>query len=239
MSRRHLKRLAAPRSWKIERKKHKWVARPRPGGHRLEDSIPLLYVIRDMLGYAETYREARKILKAGSVLVDGRVVKDPKRAVGLMDVIEIPKTKERYVVKMDRRGALVIEPVKAAEAKVKLLKVSDKRMVKGGLVQLNFHDGRNLLMKPEDAKSYHVHDSVLLRLKDRSIKQHLKYGEGALVFVTRGSHRGEVARIKEVTKIRSPMPNTVTLERDGEVFKTIEDYVIVVGREKPVLSVMR
>ncbi|RMF90557.1 MAG: 30S ribosomal protein S4e [Methanobacteriota archaeon] len=239
MTRRHLKRLAAPRSWKIERKTHTWVVRPRPGKHRLDESLPLLHVVRDILGYADSYREAKRIIKEGGVLVDGRVVRDPKQGVGLMDVVEVPKTKERFVVLVDSAGVLRLSEIKATESKTKLLKIRGKTFVKGGVLQLNLHDGRNILVKPEEAGNYHVHDTIVLNLKDNSIKQHLKYEVGAIVFVTKGSHRGEVARIKEINKIRSPMPNTVVLEKDGREFRTIEDYLIVVGRDKPILSVMK
>ncbi len=239
MTKRHLKRLSAPRSWKIERKAHTWVVRPRPGGHSLKDSIPMLHVLRDMLGYADNHREAKRILKEGKVLLDGKVVKDTKRSVGLMDVIEIPITKQRLVVIVDRSGVLKLKEIKATEAKSKLLSIKNKSIVKGGRVQLNFHDGRNILVDPKKAGEYSVHDTVMLSFKDQSIKQHVKYEAGALVFVTRGSHRSEVATIKEINKIRSPMPNVVTLEKDGNTFRTIEDYVFIVGKDKPLLSVMK
>jgi small subunit ribosomal protein S4e len=239
MTKRHLKRLAAPRSWKIERKVHPWVVRPRPGGHKLEDSIPLLYVLRDILGFGETYREAKRILKEGKVLLDGKVAKDPKRSVGLMDVIEIPTTKERKIVIVDKSGAITLEDIKATEAKYKLLNLVNKTVVKGGLIQLNFHDGRNIVLDPKKGNTYGVHDTLMLNLKDNSIKEHHKFDKGALAFVTKGSHRGEVATIKEIKKIRSPMPNVVTLENNGVEFRTVEDYLFVVGKDKPILSVLK
>jgi small subunit ribosomal protein S4e len=239
MTKRHLKRLAAPRSWKIERKSHSWVVRPRPGGQRLEYSIPLIHVVRDILGYAESYREAKRILKEGKVLVDGKVAKDPKRSVGLMDIVEIPASKERYVVIVDKAGSLKLKPIKATEAKTKLLSIAGKTMVKGGTMQLNFHDGRNLIVDSKKGNGFGVYDTIVMNLKDNSIKQHLKYESGALAFVTKGSHRGEVATIKEINKIRSPMPNVVNLEKEGKVFRTVEDYIFVVGKDKPLLSVLK
>ncbi len=239
MTKRHLKRLAAPRSWKIGRKAHTWVLRPRPGGHKLEDSIPLLHILRDLLGYADNYREAKRILKEGKVLVDGKVAKDPKRSVGLMDIIELPVPKEMYVVMVNRAGSLTLEAIKATEAKTKILRIAGKTVVKGGAAQINFHDGRNFLVDPKKANGFGVYDSIVMNLKDNSIKQHIKYEEGALAFVTKGSHRGEVATIKEINKIRSPMPNVVTLDADGKEFRTIEEYVFVVGKDKPLLSVLK
>jgi small subunit ribosomal protein S4e len=239
MSKRHLKRLAAPSTFKIERKTHTWVVRPRPGAHKLEESIPLVHIVREKLGYADNYREAKKIIKEGNILVDGKIVKDPKRGVGLMDVVEIPKTKEKFVIIADKSGVLNLSPIKASEAKTKLFKIVNKTVVKGGRMQLNLHDSRNLLVDPKKENEFSVHDSIILNLKDKTIKNHLKYEEGALVFVTNGSHRGEVATIKEIKKIRSSMPNVVTLEKDKKEFRTIEDYIIIVGKEKPLISVLK
>jgi small subunit ribosomal protein S4e len=239
MTKRHLKRLAAPRSWKIGRKAHTWVLRPRPSGHRLGDSIPMLHVLRDILGYADNYREAKRILNEEKVLVDGKVAKDPKRSVGLMDIVELPVTKEKYVVIVDRAGSLTLKAIKATEAKTKILRIAGKSVVKGGVMQLNFHDGRNLLVEPKKANGFSVYDSIIMNLKDNSIKQHIKYENGVLAFVIKGSHRGEVATIKEINKIRSPMPNVVTLDMDGKEFRTIEDYIFVVGKDKPLLSVFK
>jgi small subunit ribosomal protein S4e len=239
MAKQHLKRLTAPRSWRIERKAHTWVVRPKPGGHRLKDSIPLLHVVRDILGYADNYREANRILKEGQILVDGKIVKDPKRGVGLLDIIEIPKTKERYTVIVDTHGTLTLKSIRATEAKFKLLSLVNKTIVKGGVVQLNFHDGRNILVEGKKSTGYGVHDTFQINLKDNSIKEHVKYETGALAFVIRGAHRGEVATIKEINKTRSPMPNVVTLEKEGSEFRTVEDYIFMVGREKPLISVMK
>ena len=239
MTRRHLKRLAAPRSWKIERKTHTWVVRPMPGGHRLDESIPLLLIVRNVLGYADNYREAKLIITEGKVLVDGKIVREPKRGVGLLDVIEIPITKEHYVVVVNKAGSLVLAAIKTTESKNKLLKIKNKTMVKGGLMQLNLHDGRNIIVDPKKGQDYHVLDSIVIELKNNAIKQHIPYEKGVLVFIAKGSHRGETATVKEIKSVRSPMPNVVTLEKDGREFRTIEDYVIVVGKEKPLLSVMK
>ncbi len=238
MTKRYLKRFPAPKSWKIERKTHHWTVRPMPGKHRLEDSIPLIHVVREILGHADNYREAKRIINEGKIMVDGKVVKDLKRGVGLMDIIEIPLTKERYITLVDSKGSLKLEPLKAAEGKDKPLKVINKTVVKGGRIQLNLHDGRNILLDADKAKEYSVNDTLLFNLKDSSIKQHLKYGEGMLAFIIKGAHTGEVAKIKDIRKIRSPMPNVVTLEKDNNEFKTIEGYCFVVGKDKSVVSVI-
>jgi small subunit ribosomal protein S4e len=93
-----LKRLASPRLWQIHRKEAKWAPRTRSGPHPLNKSIPLQIIIRDMLGYAKTYRETKKILTEGNVLIDGVVRTDERFPIGLMDVIEIKKIDKFYRV---------------------------------------------------------------------------------------------------------------------------------------------
>ena len=85
----HLKRLAMPRSWPLPRKTTIWVTRPSPGGHSLERCMPVNLVIRDVLGRAQSAREVRFIVHNELVKVDGRVCKDTRRGVGLMDVLSL------------------------------------------------------------------------------------------------------------------------------------------------------
>ena len=92
----HLKRLAAPLPWHSTKKTAVWITRPRPGPHPIERGIPLLVVVRDMLGYCDTAIEARRIIGNREIMVDGRIVTDPKRPIGFMDVVSIPKTKENF-----------------------------------------------------------------------------------------------------------------------------------------------
>ena len=54
----HLKRLRSPRAWTIPRKTDTWATKPAPGPHPMERSLPLGAILRDILGYAGTAREA-------------------------------------------------------------------------------------------------------------------------------------------------------------------------------------
>lgn len=229
----HLKRLAAPRSWKIERKKRKFVVRPTPGPHGGRESIPLLLVLRDILGYAETAREAKRILNEKRVLVDGKTRKDHRFPVGLMDVIEIPLLKKAWIVLLDRRGRFVLQELPNTKAKSKLYKILDKTVVKGGDIQLNLHDGKNLLVRLKDPKGdkYKTKDTLVLDLNKNQVKEVIPFKKGNLAFVTGGAHRGEVARIEEYRVLRSPQSNTVILSSDGGKFETTEDYVFMVGEK--------
>ena len=141
----HLKRLVAPKTWVIERKTKKWAVRPSPGPHPMEKSIPLLLLIRDYLKYADTAREARRIIGNREVIVDGKPQTNPKFPCGLMDVISIPKIEEHYRILLDSKGILRLTPIAAEDAKWKLCRIDNKTTVKNGKIQLNLHDGRNII----------------------------------------------------------------------------------------------
>ena len=94
----HLKRLAMPRSWPLPRKTTIWVTRPAPGAHSLDLCMPINLVIRDVLGLAHSTREVRHILHNGLAKVDGRICKDTRRGVGLMDVLSLGDVHYRCVL---------------------------------------------------------------------------------------------------------------------------------------------
>ncbi|MFH1774986.1 MAG: 30S ribosomal protein S4e [Methanobacteriota archaeon] len=227
----HLKRLAAPKSWRIGRKEKKFVVKPVPGPHKIEESIPLLLVVRDILGYAKTSREAKKIINEGRIVVDKKIRRDLRFPAGLMDIIEIPTTNEGWIVLLDGKGKLTLKNISKNSSRYKLCKIVNKTVVKGGNIQLNLHDGRNFLVEKEKDE-YKTKDALLLDLEKNAIKKHLHFKEGSFAFITGGKHKSEIGRIEEIKKIRSSMPNIVVLSKDNEKFQTVEDYVFVIGEKK-------
>ncbi len=236
-AKRHLKRLAAPSQWYLPRKTYKWAVRPRPGPHSMKTSIPLIYIVRDYLGYAKTAREARKILNEGKVLVDGRVRKDYKFPVGIMDVVSIPETGEHYRVLPNRIGKLILHPISEEEAKIKPLRISNKRMVKGAKVQLNLHDGSNHLVTMDEKDKYRTAYTVLMKVPEREVVEVIPFEVGAYVFVTQGKNVARKGKIVEVRQFPMGWPDVVTIEdENGELFDTLKEYAFVIGKEKPEIS---
>lgn len=232
-SRKHLKRYKAPESWPIHPKENKWTVKTSPGSHALEESMPLLLVVRDILKVADTAREAKIIINKGDILVDGRPRKDYKFPVGFMDVIEIPKSGKVYRVLPNEKGRLILHPITKRNKGFKLCRVVDKITLKDGKTQLNLHDGRNLLTEEE----YSSADVLKLKVPKQEIKDHIKFESGTLGLVTGGKHIGERGTIKDITITKSSMPNTVVMEQeDGTTFQTLKDYVFVLGKEKPLIT---
>jgi small subunit ribosomal protein S4e len=236
---RHLKRLAAPANWQIPRKVRTFTVRPAPGSHAMDKSLPLLLIIRDVLKYADNSREAKKIIQTGKILIDGKKRKEYKLPVGLMDLISVPLINENYVVLFDESGRLTLKKVE--EAGVKLCKIVNKTVIKGGHIQLNLHDGRNQIVTVADASKaeedvYKTGDSILLSIPEQKIAGHVQFGENKLAYVTGGKHVGEFAKIIEIEE-RKLYADIITLEtKDGEQFKTVKDYVFIVGDNEPVIN---
>lgn len=225
----HLKRIASPKSWPVSKKTNIWITKSNPGPHSGKQALPLGVLIRDILKLADNLREAKRILHEANVLVDGIVRRDHKFPVGTFDVIQIPKLGTSYRILLDPKGRLTINKLDVENPK-KPCKILNKTIVKGGKVQLNLYDGTNIIA----SNDYKSNDTVILNIPDKSIDKHIKYEQGNKAVITGGTHSGELASITDIKKVPSSRHNMVVLTRDdGTNFETIEDYVFVVGTDKP------
>lgn len=241
-SSRHLTRYAAPVFWPMLRRKWHWVVKPGPGSHPLARSIPLLLIIRDMLGYAKTAREARKIIGEGQIKVDGRIRRDYKYPVGIMDVIEIVTSNQNFRLIPYPVKHMILHPISKEEASYKLVRIENKTTVKNGHIQLNLHDGRNILVQVSDPTNptedvYKTFDVLKIAIPEQQILDHYKFEVGALAIIVDGRNVGRVGKIVEVTEMFKRRLNIVTLEdKNGDRFQTIQDYIFIIGRDKPEIS---
>ena len=65
----HLKRLAAPKSWMLDKLGGVYATRPKSGPHKLRESVPLQLFLRNRLKYALTGKECKLIMKQRLVKV--------------------------------------------------------------------------------------------------------------------------------------------------------------------------
>jgi small subunit ribosomal protein S4e len=223
----HQKRLSIPKSWKVGKKGYKWVSTTRSGPHSQARSLPLGIILRDILKLVNNSREGKRILSEGKVLVDGVPRKDLRFPIGLFDVITLPLLNESYRMLQDEKGRLTLHKLNETNVN-KLCRINDKTTLKGGKVQLNLSDGTNILGSNE----YGTKDSLILSIPDKQVLKHLQFKVGNLAMVVGGQHSGELGKIKEIKEVKSSRHNTVTISGDKE-FETIEDYVIVIGEDKP------
>jgi small subunit ribosomal protein S4e len=228
----HIKRMAAPRSWAVPRKTSHWVTKPRPGPHGISESMPLLAVVRDMLKLCDNSREARFIIGSRGILVDGRVVTDYKFPVGLMDVVTVSKTKQSYRMLMDYKARLQLVAIDDAEKGWKLARIDGKTTNKKGKAQLNLHDGRCISL-PRD--QYKTGDVLKLEVPSQKIMKAFKLEKGSIAFLIGGSHPGTIQTIENYEIRRGSASNIVTFK---EGFGTVKENVFVIGDKAPEIKTL-
>lgn len=226
-----LKRSEAPRFWPIERKTALFTVAVRPGPHPRSAALPLGIILRDILAYAETLSEANTILNNREVKVDGVVRTDHRFPVGLMDVLTVGA--ENYRILPGKKG-LELRKISGAEAGMKLLKIVDKRHLKKGRIQLNFHDGKTMVVKKEDG--YQTKDTVVYDFATKAISRHLKLRKSAAALIIKGTNMGVSGKVAERLITRTPQPNVIFLEINDRRLSVPENYIFVVGDEKPAIA---
>ncbi len=223
----HQKRLAVPKSWPVERKEETYTTKAAAGPHG-EDGVPLLIVLRDVLGYVDSKKEARFALGQDSVQINGDSISDVRRPVGMFDILAFQEREEYYRVFPDEGGRLSLTPIDESSAGSKLGKIVGKTQIAGGDTQLALHDGKTLLV--EDATAYDTNDSIVVSNDSDEIVAHFTYEEGALVTAVRGSHAGRIGTIDEIQVTPGSSANNVLIDAlDGDDrFETVEEYVVVI-----------
>ena len=220
----HIKRLIMPKFWANNRKDKAWAIVPSPGPHKKFGGMPLGILLRDLLKLCSNTKEVKKVLNDNLVKVDGRIRKNKNYGVGLMDAVQIGDVCYRVVP--NRTGFEMIE-IPAKEAGLKLVKVMKKVMV-GKKIQVNLHDGKNIL---SNDKKIQVGDSLLLSLPDLKIQKHLPLKKDVDVMIILGRHSGVIAKYKDRKRLAFN-PDAAILEKGKESFETKLDYLMVVGEVK-------
>ncbi len=226
----HMKRLAAPRTWPLKRKVNVWVAKQTAGAHGIEDSMPAVTVLRDMVGACDTAREAKRIIGNREMFVDGKAVKNPKAPVGFMDVITIPKMGLAYRMLLTDKGKLTLVPIEGDEVGWELCKIVDKTVVKGGKIQLNLSGGRNIVL---DKNDYKCGDTLKVSFDGQKVLDHYPLAGGSVVFISEGSQAGAVRTVKDLETVRGPAANLV-LFTDGS--ETVARNCFVIGSQSPAIK---
>jgi len=222
----HQKRLSVPKSWPVERKTNVFTVKAGAGPHG-EEGVPLVVLLRDVLGYVDSKKEARYALSEDAILINGDPINDEQRPIGMFDIIAFPGRKEYYRVFPDEGGRLALTAIDADAAGSRLGKIEGKQQVPGGDTQLTLHDGTNVIVE----ESYSTSDSLVVDNEDKSIVAHFPYEEGALVTAVSGNHGGKIGEVETIDVTPGSGPNTVAvsaIDDDGEDFETIEEYVVVI-----------
>ncbi|NLI74247.1 MAG: 30S ribosomal protein S4e [Euryarchaeota archaeon] len=222
-----INRLTAPRSWPIRRKAHQWITKPSPGAHSIDNSVPVTVVVRDLLKICNTAAEVKRIVSNRDMLVDGKIVRDTRKGIGLMDVVSFPKNNSYYRMMVNTRGKFSLVPISEEKSSWKLCRIDNKTIVSGGRTQLNLHDGRNIIT---DSNEYNTGDVLKIEIPSQNILEVYKMEQGNLALITSGSNVGKVEAIDEIIFRRSSSDNIVNFENGSS---TTKSNVFVIGNKVP------
>ncbi|KAG0678223.1 40S ribosomal protein S4 [Kluyveromyces marxianus] len=188
----HLKRLAAPHHWLLDKLSGCYAPRPSAGPHKLRESLPLIVFLRNRLKYALNGREVKAILMQRHVKVDGKVRTDTTFPAGFMDVVTLDATNENFRLVYDVKGRFAVHRITDEEASYKLGKVRKVQLGKKGIPYVVTHDGRTIRYPDPNIK---VNDTVKIDLATGKISDFIKFDTGKLVYVTGGRNLGRVGTI--------------------------------------------
>ncbi|TIC04943.1 40S ribosomal protein S4 [Wallemia mellicola] len=229
----HLKRLAAPSSWMLDKLSGTYAPRPSPGPHKLRESLPLTILLRNRLKYALSSEEVTSILQQRLVKIDGKARTDRTYPTGFQDVISIEASGEHFRILYDVKGRFTIHRITDEEAQFKLLKVKKQAIGARGVPFIVTHDGRTIRYPDPFIK---VNDTVKFDLINNKIVDFVKFETGNVVMATGGRNQGRIGTIigrerhlggYDIVNIKDP------LDRQ---FATRLTNVFVVGQQKSWVS---
>tara|TARA_Y100000310_G_scaffold45623_1_gene42507 strand:- start:6906 stop:7535 length:630 start_codon:yes stop_codon:yes gene_type:complete len=187
----HLKRQKANTKMPIARKGTKYVARPLSG---LNDSVPVVVALRDMLKLTRTAKEVKSLIRDKKVKINGKLVKDYRESIKLFNLLEAGDLYKLTILPTKR---FVFEK---AKSKDRLCKVIGKKSKKNKKMQINLHDGTNIIYD----KKINVGDSLYLSAENKVSKtQALE--KGSKVFIISGKYTGLESKVDSISDSKAKL----------------------------------
>jgi small subunit ribosomal protein S4e len=228
------KRESTPTFYVIPRKEKTFATNISPGPHPKPLSYDPVTLLRDVLKLVYNRREALRVIKDGKLIVDGRVRRDHRFPIGLMDVVELSGTELVYRILPYKGKQLYPVEIPPKEKNVKLCVIKTKKMVKGGKTQLGTHDGRTFLV--DDGSKYQIGDSLLIETPSQRILDLIKLAPNSLVLVIRGARTGSLGEVVEVKKGSIMVKPSVKVSFKGEEVILPKEVVMPVGMKAPAIT---
>ncbi|MFH1285699.1 MAG: 30S ribosomal protein S4e [Candidatus Micrarchaeota archaeon] len=221
----HLKRIAASTYSPVLRKSSEWLMKPGCGVHPACHSVALVVLIRDILNLADNSKEVKAIMKNGDILIDGKIRKVDNFAVGMMDVVSIPKMKKYYRMIIDSKERAKLLEIKEEESKYKLCKVKSKTTAKKGKLQIGTHDGR---LFPLTQKA-DIGDVLKVSIPEEKVIGVYRLEKGARCIIEKGKHAGKIVVVEELTPSTQMRKSEAKLKSENGDIITVKDYLFVIG----------
>jgi small subunit ribosomal protein S4e len=181
----HQTRQETTKKLPIKRKGTKYVVRALSN---VKNSVPVLIAVRDMLKLARTQKEVQSLINQRILKINGRPVRNYHESIQLFNILEAHDFYQLTLLPTGRFSFFRV--LKSSE---RLCKVTGKTILSLGRIQLNLHDGSNVISKDKIS----VGDSVYLDFEGK-IKKHIPLAKGADVFVFGGKYIGQNGKIMEI-----------------------------------------
>jgi len=224
-----LKRLFAPKDWMLSKLSGVFAPRPRAGPHKLRECMPLSVILRNRLKYALNAREAQMILRQKLVNVDSRPRIDPKYPAGFQDVIEIPRTGERFRMLYDQKGRFTLVNVGEAEARIKLCRVQNVYTATGRVPVVVTHDGRRIRFP---SLKISRGDTVIVDHRANKINDSIKLRKNAVVMLVGGANRGRIGKAVGLERHPGGFGIAHVQDEAGNEFATRISNLFVIGKNQ-------
>ena len=231
----HLKRIRAPKSWMMDKMGGVFVTRPSQGPHKLKESLPLHLILKRKLGYSLNNKESIMILneKDNEIKIDGKVRRDLKFPVGLMDVITIPKTKDQFRVFYDEKRRFTLLKITDKEISKKLVKIVKIEIGPNKIPYMVTNDARYIRF-PDP--SYKVGDSLLFNFETQTVEKHFTLAIGHKALVTSGNNLGRIGVVQSIVKKLGNIAVVTLRDEAGHIFNTRIGNIFIIGDAKAAVT---
>ncbi len=205
----HQTRAESPTKWPIERKGTKYIARPLMHS---KDSVPLVVALRDILKLAKTSTEVKSMIHRKLIKLNGKEVREYKQSILLFNILEADKP---YILSLSPTGKFTF--IEAKNSKSRFCKVTGKKLLGKDIIQLNLHDGTNVISKDK----ININDTLELDFSGKILK-HKLLEKGAKGFVILGKYSGSEGKINSVSQ------DKVSIELKGGSAELEKSAVMVI-----------
>lgn len=226
-----LKRIPAPESWNIGKKKAKFTLRPFPGRASFKEGLAVGTILRDYLNMIDTMREGKHVLKKHDILINGKKVRKIRQIVGLMDVITLAPIKKSFRLMVTKKGKLHFVEVGDKEKGLVPVKIKKISILKKNRIQINLKNGQNIIVKK---KGYKPGDTVIFDYSKNKIADHFKMEKGSYVYLTGGKHVGNKGNVKEIESSR-----IIIESEDKKELETNKRHAYVLGKGKSAIKITK
>lgn len=199
----HLTRQQTTTKLPIPRKGTKYLARALS---HPKESVPVVIAVRDMLKLARTSREVKEMIKQKALKLNARPINDLRESIRLFNILSADK---HYILTLNKARKFALEEIKNPQTR--MCKVIGKTLLKNGKIQLNLHDGSNVLTKDKLS----VNDTIYLDFEGK-IKKHNPLEKASECFIIKGKYqgfKGKIEELNEKAKIKLENSALVTLEK--------------------------